>query len=213
MKVILTEDVPNLGVLGDQVQVKPGYARNFLIPKGQAILASSKKSKELKHRMQFFQKLREEAITSANSEAAKLVALQLEITKKSGLGGRLFGSVTNKDIAELLQKNEFAVPRRNIIPYEPIKTVGTHRVSVKLHTEVKVDINIKVVGETTEAKATLEAQATAEEVVAQETKTDAPVAQESDTTVPEESAQTETSENLAQTEATEETSETTESAS
>ena len=153
MKIILIEDVPNLGVLGDHVQVKPGYARNFLIPQGKAILASSKKSKELAHRMQFFQKLRAAAIESAHGEGAKLLLLQLETTKKAGLGGKLFGSVTNKDISELLLEHGFEIPRRNILPYEPIKTVGTHRVSVKLHTEVKVDIHIKVLGETPEAEA------------------------------------------------------------
>lgn len=163
MKIILIEDVPNLGVLGDHVQVKPGYGRNFLIPQGKAILASSKKSKELAHRMQFFQKLRDAAIESANGEAARLMLLDLKATKKAGLGGRLFGSVTNKDIAELLLEHGFEIPRRSIIPYEPIKTVGTHRVSVKLHTEVKVDINVKVLGETTEAeaKAALEAEESA----------------------------------------------------
>ena len=150
MKVILIEDVINLGVLGDQVQVKGGYARNFLIPQGKAILASSKKSKELQHRMQFFDKLRQVAIESANGEAAKLVTLKLEVQKKSGTGGRLFGSVTNTEIAEILQEKGFDVTRRNVLPYEPIKNVGVHKVSVKLHTEVKVDISVKVIGDIVE---------------------------------------------------------------
>ena len=149
MKVILVQDVSNLGVLGDQVHVKDGFARNYLIPQGKAIHASSKKSKELQHRMQFFEKLRQAAIDNANSEAAKLVTVKLETVKKAGPGGRLFGSVTNKEIAELLQEKGFEVIRRDIIPYKPIKTVGVHQVSIKLHTEVKVDIEIKVIGEFT----------------------------------------------------------------
>ena len=147
MKIILVQDIPNLGVLGDQVQVKPGYARNYLLPQGKAILASGKKSRELQHHMQFFEKLRQAAIENANSEAAKLVVLKLEIPKKAGPGGRLFGSVTNKEIMELLKEQGFDVSRRNIIPHEPIKTIGNHKVAVKLHTEVKVDIDIKVIGD------------------------------------------------------------------
>lgn len=147
MKVILVQDIPNLGVLGDQVQVKPGYARNYLLPRGKAILASGKKSRELQHRMQFFEKLRQAAIENANGEAARLVVLKLEIHKKSGPGGRLFGSVTNKEIMDLLKEQEFDVSRRNIVPHEPIKSIGTHKVSVKLHTEVKVDIDINVIGD------------------------------------------------------------------
>ncbi|MBF0286757.1 MAG: 50S ribosomal protein L9 [SAR324 cluster bacterium] len=152
MKIILTQDVPNLGVVGDQIQVKPGYARNYLIPQSKAILATSKKSKELQHRMKFFEKLRQAAIEAAKGEAEKLKELQLEITKKSGSGGRLFGSVTSKDISELLQEKGFEIARRDIVSYEPIKTVGTHTVSVKLHTTVKVDVTIQVQGDAVESK-------------------------------------------------------------
>ena len=147
MKIILVEDVPNVGVLGDLVQVKPGYARNYLLPQGKAILASGKKSKELQHRMQFFKKLRQAAIENANGEAAKLLVLKLEIPKKAGPGGRLFGSVTNKEIMDLLQEQGFDVSRRNIVPHEPIKAIGIHKIGIKLHTEVKVDIDIKVIAE------------------------------------------------------------------
>ncbi len=147
MKVILVQDIANLGTLGDQIQVKDGYARNFLIPQGKAILASSKKSKELQHRMQFFEKLRQAAIENANGEAAKLITVKFQIQKKAGPGGRLFGSVTNTEITTLIQEHGFEVTRRHVIPYEPIKTIGTHKVSVKLHSEVKVDINVTVISD------------------------------------------------------------------
>ncbi|MBF0277987.1 MAG: 50S ribosomal protein L9 [SAR324 cluster bacterium] len=172
MKVILVQDVTNLGVLGDQVQVKDGYARNFLIPQGKAILASSKKSKELQHRMQFFEKLRQAAIESANGEAAKLISKKWEVQKKSGPGGRLFGSVTNSEIASLLQDQGFEVTRRNVVPYEPIKTVGTHKVSVKLHTEVKVDIDINVIADLVEPEATAGGEGEVAEDQAQSAETE-----------------------------------------
>ncbi len=180
MKIILTQDVPNLGVIGDQVQVKPGYARNYLLPKGKAILATSKKSKELQHRMQFFEKLRQAAIEEAKGEAQKLKELQLEITKKAGTGGRLFGSVTNKELADLLKEKGFDIIRRNIIPYEPIKTVGNHTVSVKLHTTVKVDVNIQVLAEAGEPESPPPAQE--DEALPTETPSTEDVAVEEDST-------------------------------
>lgn len=147
MKILLVEDVLNVGVLGDQVQVKSGYARNYLIPQGKAILATSKKSKELQHRFQFYDKLRQAAIEKAQGKADALKLLTLEIKKKAGSGGRLFGSVTNKEIEGLLISKGYEIARRDILPHQPIKTIGAHSVTVKLHTSVTVDIEVKVIGD------------------------------------------------------------------
>lgn len=151
MRLLLIEDVPNVGVLGDQVKVKAGYARNYLIPQGKAILADSKKSKELQHRLKYYDKLRQAAIEAAEGKANALKAMSLEITKKAGPNGRLFGSVTNNEIMELLNSKNFDVVRRDILPHEAIKTVGSHTVTVKLHTSVKVEIEVKVIGDVPES--------------------------------------------------------------
>lgn len=159
MKVILTQDVSNLGVLGDEVTVKPGYARNFLIPQGKALLPTSIRSRELQHHRRQLDKLRLAAIEKANDEAKKVRALSLEIQKKAGHNGRLFGSVTNRDLEELFISLGFNVLRRSILIPEPIKQVGNHTISVKLHTSVKIDLQIKVIGDTTDVP--MESQVTA----------------------------------------------------
>jgi len=102
--MILTEDVPNLGSLGDTIDVKPGYGRNYLLPKGIAILATGRVSKELRHRMKHLEMLREGKIKLAFEQAEKLKAVKLEVVRKSAPGGRLFGSVTNRDLKELLKE-------------------------------------------------------------------------------------------------------------
>ena len=104
MKLILTEDVPNLGSLGDTIDVKPGYGRNYLLPKGIALLASGRVSKELQHRIQHLSKLREGKIELAHEQAEKLKTVKIEVVRKSGPGGRLFGSVTKRDLKELLKE-------------------------------------------------------------------------------------------------------------
>lgn len=147
MKLILTQDVPNLGVIGDTVDVKPGYGRNYLLPQGMALLSSSKKSKELKHRLQYLEKLRAGAIAQAQETAEKLKALTLEVTRKAGPGGRLFGSVTYRDLLELFQENGFEFERRTILLPGPIRNVGTHAFTVRVHTDVRVELSIKVIGE------------------------------------------------------------------
>ena len=153
MKLILTEDVPNLGSLGDTIEVKPGYGRNYLIPQGMALLATGTASKELRHRLQYLEKLRAGKIALANEQAEKLNALNLEIVRKAGPEGRLFGSVTIRDLNELLKENDFELERRAIILNTPIRSVGTHEFTVRVHTEVSVTLQIKVVGETVEKSA------------------------------------------------------------
>ena len=147
MELILIEDVPNLGSLGDTVQVKSGYGRNFLIPKGMALLAKGKESKELRHRLEYIKKLREDKITLAKEQAAKLKSLNLEVLRKAGNEGKLFGSVSNRDLNELLIDNNFDFGRKAIILNSPIRNVGTHEFTVRIHSEVVQVIKIKVIGE------------------------------------------------------------------
>ena len=147
MKIILTQDVENLGSLGDTIEVKPGYGRNYLIPQGVAIMATGKASKELRHRLQHLEKLREGKITLALEQAEKLKALKLEVTRKAGPGGRLFGSVTNRDINLLLKENNFELTRRAIQLNNPIRDTGMHEFSVRIHSEVTVPMQVQVKGE------------------------------------------------------------------
>ena len=147
MKLILTEDVPNLGSLGDTIDVKSGYGRNYLLPKGIALLATGRVSKELQHRIQHLNKLREGKIELANEQAEKLKTVKLEVVRKSGPGGKLFGSVTNRDLKELLKEKEFDVERRSILLNSPIRNIGLHEFTVRVHSEVSVNMQIKVTGD------------------------------------------------------------------
>ena len=147
MKIILTQDVENLGSLGDTIEVKPGYGRNYLIPQGVALLATGKASKELRHRLQHLEKLREGKIEFALEQAEKLKALKLEVTRKAGPGGRLFGSVTNRDLNLLLKENDFELNRRAIQLNSSIRDIGTHDFSVRIHSEVAVSMQVHVKGE------------------------------------------------------------------
>ncbi len=151
MKLILTEDVPNLGSLGDTIDVKSGYGRNYLLPKGIALLATGRVSKELQHRIQHLNKLREGKIELANEQAEKLKTVKLEVVRKSGPGGKLFGSVTNRDLKELLKEKEFDVERRSILLNSPIRNIGLHEFTVRVHSEVSVNIQIKVTGDSDES--------------------------------------------------------------
>ena len=137
----------NLGSLGDTIEVKPGYGRNYLIPQGVALLATGKASKELLHRHQHLEKLREGKIALALEQAEKLKALKLEVTRKAGPGGRLFGSVTNRDLNLLLKEDNFELNRRDIQLNSPIRDTGTHDFSVRIHSEVTVSMQVQVKGE------------------------------------------------------------------
>ena len=151
MKLILTEDVPNLGSLGDTIDVKSGYGRNYLLPKGIALLATGRVSKELQHRIQHLNKLREGKIELAHEQAEKLKTVKIEVVRKSGPGGKLFGSVTNRDLKELLKEKEFDVERRSILLNSPIRNIGLHEFTVRVHSEVSVNIQIKVTGDSDES--------------------------------------------------------------
>lgn len=148
MQVILLERVVNLGQLGDVVKVKEGYARNFLIPQGKARRATDAAIKEFEARRADLEKAQADRLTAAQSEGEKLNGTTVKLTAKAGVDGRLFGSVTNYDIAEALTKLGFNVNKAQVrMPQGPLKAVGDHTVSVALHTDVVSDVTVTVVGE------------------------------------------------------------------
>ena len=148
MQIILLEKVVNLGNLGDVVRVKDGYARNFLIPQRKARRATTTAMAEFEAKRAELENAAAAKFAVATASGAKLSGLTVQISQKSGVDGRLFGSVTNSDIAEVLTKQGFAVEKAQIrMPQGPLKIVGDHHVSVALHTDVVVDIIIAVLGE------------------------------------------------------------------
>ena len=149
MQIILLEKVVNLGNLGEVVKVKDGYARNFLIPSGQARRATEAAIKEFEARRADLEKAAHEKLVAAQTQGEKLSGTTVKITQKAGVDGRLFGSVTNFDIAEELGKSGYTVSKAQIrMPNGPIKIVGDSEVSVALHTDVLVDIKVSVYGDT-----------------------------------------------------------------
>lgn len=147
-QIILLEKVINLGDLGDIVRVKDGYARNFLIPQRKARRATPTAIAEFETKRAELEKIAAAKLAEASAAGGKLAGLTIQITQKSGVDGRLFGSVTNSDIAEALTKQGVAVEKAQIrMPHGPLKIVGDHSVSVALHTDVVVDIIVAVLGE------------------------------------------------------------------
>ncbi|WP_050476053.1 50S ribosomal protein L9 [Herbaspirillum rhizosphaerae] len=148
MQVILLEKVVNLGGLGEVVRVKDGYARNFLIPQRMARRATATAIAEFEAKRAELEKAAAEKLAAAQAQGEKLSGLTVQISQKSGVDGRLFGSVTNFDIAEALAKQGFPVEKAQVrLPQGPFKVVGEHAVSVALHTDVVVDVTVAVVGE------------------------------------------------------------------
>jgi large subunit ribosomal protein L9 len=148
MQIILLEKVVNLGNLGDIVKVKDGYARNFLIPNKKARRATKDAIAEFEVRRAELEKAAAEKLAAAQAEGEKLNGLTVQIGQKAGVDGRLFGSVTNADIAEALTKAGFAVEKMQVrLPEGPLKMVGDHPVHVSLHTDVLVDVTVSVLGE------------------------------------------------------------------
>lgn len=149
MQVILLEKVANLGNLGDVVKVKDGYARNFLIPTKQARRATEAAIKEFEARRAELEKAAAAKLAAAQTLGEKLAGTKVQISQKAGVDGRLFGSVTNFDIAEALKKQGFEVQKAQVrLPNGPLKTVGEHPVTVAPHGDVVVDVTVVVVGET-----------------------------------------------------------------
>jgi large subunit ribosomal protein L9 len=146
MQIILLEKVVNLGILGDVVRVKDGYARNFLIPKGKARRATEATIKEFEARRADLEKIQADKLAQAQAVGAKLEGMSLPISQKAGVDGRLFGSVTNMDIAVALNKHGFADVEKAMVrlPVGPLKTLGEHDVSIALHPDVVVAIKVAV---------------------------------------------------------------------
>lgn len=147
-EVILREDLPNLGSIGEVVRVRPGYARNYLFPRGLAIEASRKNLRQLEHAKRLIADKIERDRKSAQGVAAKLHGLPLIMTAKAGEGGRLFGSVTNIDIERRLAEIGHDVDRRRIFLETPIKELGTFPVEVDVGRGVRATIRITVEAET-----------------------------------------------------------------
>ena len=148
MQIILLEKVVNVGNLGDVVKVKDGYARNFLIPQRMARRATTSAVAEFEVKRAELEKVAAEKLSASQAQGDKLSGMTISIGQKAGVDGRLFGSVTNSDIAEALTKQGFAVEKSQVrLPTGPLKTTGEHPVAVALHTDVVVEIVIAVVGE------------------------------------------------------------------
>jgi large subunit ribosomal protein L9 len=149
MQVILLEKVTNLGNLGDVVKVKDGFARNFLIPQGKAKRATEANLKAFEARRAELEKAQAEQLAKARERGAKLEGLTLQIVQKAGPDGHLFGSVTNFDIVEMLEKQGHEVERSQVrMPAGPLKQVGDTQLQIALHTDVVVTITVSVIGET-----------------------------------------------------------------
>ena len=148
MQVILMEKVVNLGGLGDVVKVKDGFARNFLIPQGKAKRATAANLKEFENRRSELEKKANEQLTGAQERAEKLEGMKIDIAVKAGVDGRLFGSVTNADISEALEKQGLHVKKAEIrMPQGPLKHIGEYPITLQLHTDVLAHITVHVAAE------------------------------------------------------------------
>ena len=149
MQVILLEKLPNLGQLGDIVKVKDGYARNYLIPQGKARRATEAALKEFEGRRAELEKAHADKLQTAQSLGERLAGLTVQIPARAGVDGRLFGSVTNFDIAEAVNKQGFEISKAQVrMPAGPLKSVGDHKVTLALHSDVVVEITVSVLSDT-----------------------------------------------------------------
>lgn len=149
MQIILLEKVVNLGQLGDVVKVRDGFARNYLIPTGKARRATSAAIQEFENRRAELEKVQSERLAAARALGDRIAGASLRIVQKAGVDGRLFGSVTNFDIADSLKKQGIEIEKNMVrMPDGPLKSVGEYVVEVAPHTDVLVEVNVSVVGET-----------------------------------------------------------------
>jgi large subunit ribosomal protein L9 len=148
MEIILMEKVVNLGNLGDVVKVKDGYARNFLIPQGKAKRASKANLAVFAEKKAELEKVAAERLAAAQSRAEKLEGYEVTVAQKAGVDGRLFGSVTNADIAEALKAQGFDVAKGEVrMPEGPFKMVGEYELTLDLHSDVQAQIKVHVAAE------------------------------------------------------------------
>jgi large subunit ribosomal protein L9 len=144
VKLILKDDVANLGLAGDLVSVKPGFARNYLLRQGKAIPATESRMRELEHHRRIIAENVEKERRTLEAERRKLEGVVLEVTANVGEEGKLFGSVTSAQVAELLAEKGFTVDRRKIALDEPIKEVGEHAVPIRLHRDLVAHVKVMV---------------------------------------------------------------------
>lgn len=144
MQVILTEDVPNLGNMGDLVTVKPGYGRNYLIPRGLAVQATAGNKAQLDHTLRRIEERRAKLRVAAEAQGQQLAGLSITIARQAGDDDRLFGSVTNRDIEAALAALGHVIDRRRIILKDAIRALGIYKVPVKLHADVTSEVNVWV---------------------------------------------------------------------
>jgi len=144
MKVILKENIEHLGHIGDIVKVAPGYARNYLLPKGLVVEATERNAKALEHTKRHLEYKKNKALESARGIAAKIAALSLSIIHQAGEGGKLFGAVTTKELAEKLQEAGIEVDRKKIVA-DPIKQTGDYAIPVKIHPEITATLKLSIV--------------------------------------------------------------------
>lgn len=143
-EVILRESIPGLGDLGELVRVRPGYARNYLLPRGLALVATKASKDQLDHEQRLIQAKIKRLMSDAEVVAKALKAARPVVYKKAGKEGRLFGSVTNMDIEAALVSLGFGIHRKQVLLPAPIKTLGDHEVNVKIHPHVTVAVSLKV---------------------------------------------------------------------
>ncbi len=147
MEIILLEDIPSLGKVGDLVKVSDGYGRNYLIPQKLAIKATLKNRKKLEHEKRFAQEKTDKVKRDAEKLATRIEEFSCTITKPVGESGKLFGSVTSKEIEQQLNENGFQIDRKKIELEEPIKNLGVYTIPVRLHSEVIANLKLWVVRE------------------------------------------------------------------
>jgi large subunit ribosomal protein L9 len=147
MKVILTKDLDNLGRAGALVEVKPGYGRNYLLPRNLAVLATAKNIRQLEHQKAGILSRAAKEKQNMTAMAQKLSAIEVKLTRKVGEQNKLFGSVTSKDVHEQLVSQGYQVDRKQVHLPEPLKEVGTHEVEVKLHPEVVAKLKVTIAPE------------------------------------------------------------------
>lgn len=145
MKVILKENIDTLGHIGDIVKVAPGYARNYLLPKGYAVEATEKNAKALEHVKRQMAYKKDKVTEAAKLLLAKLEGLTVELVHQAGVEGKLFGSVTNMEIAAFLKEKGIEIDRKKIALSEPIKQVGEYTIPVKLHPEVTATLKVNII--------------------------------------------------------------------
>jgi len=144
MHVILKENIETLGHIGDIVKVAPGYARNYLLPRGLAIEATTKNAKALEHAKRQMEYKKNKVLEKAKQLAARIEGLAFVLSHQAGEEGKLFGSVTNMEIAERLKAEGLDIDRKKILLADPIKQVGEYTVAVKVHPEVTANLKVTV---------------------------------------------------------------------